>query len=136
METIEHELTLALDASSATLAAAGLTPADVDISDIVVAAQRGCGGFEFVVREVHARLATRLRRAALISGEPGAPDVLCCMPSGRKAYRRHKNETVHEVHVCLTTRLRRAPLIKGKPCYSRSAELPALMLRASQQKIV
>ena len=90
LETIEHELTLALDASSATLAAAGLTPAEVEILDIVVAAQRGCGGFEFVVREVHARLATRLRRAALIQGEPCAPDLLYCMPSGSKAFRRHK----------------------------------------------
>ena len=59
---------LALAAGSASLAGAELSPADVNISDIAEAAQRGCGGFEFVVREVHARLATRMRRAALIRG--------------------------------------------------------------------
>ena len=68
METAEHELTLALASGSASLAGAELAPADVDISDVAQAAQRGCGGFEFVVREVHARLATRMRRAALIKG--------------------------------------------------------------------
>jgi len=51
------------------LAGAELSPADVDISDIVKYAQHACRGFEFVVREVHARLATRMRRAALIKGD-------------------------------------------------------------------
>lgn len=71
METMEHELTLQLCDGDGKLADAGLSPPSVDISDIVAAAQRGCGGFEFVVREVHARLATRMHRAALIRGEPG-----------------------------------------------------------------
>ena len=69
METREHELTLELGDGDGKLAAAGLSPPSVDISDIVSAAQRGCGGFEFVVREVHARLAARMHRAALIRGE-------------------------------------------------------------------
>ncbi len=64
---------LALTSGSASLAGAELLPADVDIADIAEAAQRGCGGFEFVVREVHARLATRMRRAALIKGAAASP---------------------------------------------------------------
>lgn len=68
METQENELVLALDAGSATLAGATLSPLSTDISDIVDAARCGCGGLEFFVREVHARLAARLRRAALIEG--------------------------------------------------------------------
>ena len=71
METMEHELTLQLGDGNGKLADAGLSPPSVDISDIVSAAQRGCGGFKFVVREVHARLAARMHRAALIRGEPG-----------------------------------------------------------------
>ena len=71
METVEHELTLQLGDSSGKLADAGLSPPSVDISDIVAAAQHGCGGFDFVVREVHARLAARMHRAALITGEAG-----------------------------------------------------------------
>ena len=73
METAEHELALALASGSTSLAGAELVPADVDISDIAEAAQRGCGGFGFVVREVHARLATRMRRAALIKGTSPDP---------------------------------------------------------------
>lgn len=77
METAEHELKLALASGSASLAGAELAPANVDISDIMEAAQRGCGGLEFVVREAHARLATRMRRAALIKG---ALSVRCMQP--------------------------------------------------------
>ena len=71
METVEHELTLQLGDGNGKLADAGLSPPSVDISDIVAAAQHGCGGFEFVVREVHARLAARMHRAALIRGKAG-----------------------------------------------------------------
>ena len=79
MEAAEHELEIALASGSASLASAELAPADVDISDIVEAAQRGCGNLEFVVREVHARLATRMRRAALIRGALSAHHVQPCM---------------------------------------------------------
>ena len=68
-----------LASRTASLASAELSPADVYILDIVEAAQRGCGGFAFVVREVHARLATRMRRAALIKGAPSLSHGQVCM---------------------------------------------------------
>ena len=77
---MEHELALALASGGASLAGAELSPPDTDISDIVEAAQRGCGGLEFVVREVHARLAIRMRRAALIQGAlPLLLEQLCVL---------------------------------------------------------
>ena len=52
-------------AAGGTVTAAALTPADVDVSDVVEAAGAGRRGPDFVVREVRARLAGVLHRRAL-----------------------------------------------------------------------
>ncbi len=49
-----------LEPGKSDLAHASLQPADVDISDIAAAAEGGARSLEYVVREVHARLADRL----------------------------------------------------------------------------
>jgi hypothetical protein len=81
----EHELTLHLKPGSTQLAHAELMPAEIDITDIDAAAEGGAQGLSFVVREVHARLASQLRRRALIEGKhsqlsspavrPWCPDI-------------------------------------------------------------
>ncbi|EIE22415.1 hypothetical protein COCSUDRAFT_53805 [Coccomyxa subellipsoidea C-169] len=64
----EHELALMLEPGKADVANASLQPPDVDISDIAAAAEGGARSLSFVVREVHARLADQLSRAADIGG--------------------------------------------------------------------
>ena len=72
METMEHELTLQLGDGDGKPADAGLSPPSVDISDIVAAAPARLRRLlSLWWREVHARLAARMHRAALIRGEPG-----------------------------------------------------------------
>ena len=75
-EQREHELRLRLEPGSAALRAAELAPADVGVADIEAAAKRGARGLDFVVREVHARLAAHLGAAAA-AGDQG--ESCACM---------------------------------------------------------
>lgn len=59
----DHELMLMLEPGKSDLADASLRPADVEISDIAAAAEGGARSLEYMVREVHARLADRLSQA-------------------------------------------------------------------------
>lgn len=54
---------LMLEPGKSDLADASLRPADVEISDIAAAAEGGARSLEYMVREVHARLADRLSQA-------------------------------------------------------------------------
>jgi len=75
MTTAEYGLALRLQPGGDGVAAAALTPPDVDSADIVAAAAHRAQAPGFVVREVRARLAQRLRRRLLIEGAP-PPHVL------------------------------------------------------------
>ncbi len=77
----EHELALMLEPGKADVANARLQPPDVDISDIAVAAEGGARSLSFVVREVHARLADQLSRAADIGGTQPQGWVSACLPA-------------------------------------------------------
>ncbi|CAL8468618.1 g8158 [Coccomyxa elongata] len=59
----DHELMLMLEPGKSDLADASLRPADVEISDIAAAAEGSARSLEYMVREVHARLADRLSQA-------------------------------------------------------------------------
>ena len=73
MATAEYELALRLRPGGTAVAAATLAPPEVDVDDIVAAAAGRANARDFVVREVRARLAQRLRRRALIEGAPSQP---------------------------------------------------------------
>ena len=60
MRSWRHELRVALQPGSAAVRSAELAPADLDLADIVAAAQRHPRPLGFVVREAHARLAAHL----------------------------------------------------------------------------
>lgn len=69
--TADHELSLHLQPGSSTVSGAQLTPADVEVGDIVEAARDGAQQgssrrIDFVVREVQARLGAWLHRRALV----------------------------------------------------------------------
>lgn len=68
MATAEYGLVLRLQPGGDGVAAAALTPPDVDSADIVAAAAHGTQAPGFVVRELRVRLAQRLRRRLLIEG--------------------------------------------------------------------
>lgn len=70
-EPREHTLRLALQPGSVALAGAELSPADVDVADIVAAAADSARPLAFVVREVHARLDAALCKASA-AGAPAA----------------------------------------------------------------
>lgn len=63
-----HELTIQLQGSNGALVGARLSPADVDISDVLSAAPRAAQPLPFLVREVRAKLRTAGQRAMLIKG--------------------------------------------------------------------
>lgn len=76
MATAEYELALRLQPGGTAVAAATLVPPEVAIDDIVAAATGRANARDFVVREVRAGLAQRLRRRALIEGAPNQPHRL------------------------------------------------------------
>lgn len=77
-----HSLSMALHTLTGAVCSASLTPADIDISDIIEASISGSRGPDFVVRETRSRLAGVLHRRALANEAIAAYPGTMVDPSG------------------------------------------------------
>ncbi|KAL4436584.1 hypothetical protein ABPG75_003723 [Micractinium tetrahymenae] len=74
--TADHELSVHLQPSGDAVAGAQLTPADVEVADLLDAALEGRRPVDWLVREVQARLGAWLHRRALVDEVRSRLDVL------------------------------------------------------------